>query len=56
MMEHTNYEEQKLTALVTEDIDELEELLNLREKYGILRFFHRTFWKLVGGNWNRLTW
>ena len=49
-------EDQELKDLLMRDIDELEELLNMREKYGILRFFRKDFWKLIRVNLNRLRW
>lgn len=49
-------EDQELLDLFNKDINELEELLNLKEKYGIFRFFRKDFWKIIKKNPNRLSW
>ena len=49
-------EDQELKDLLMRDIDELEELLNMKEKHGIFRFFRKDFWKLIKPNLNRLRW
>ena len=49
-------EDQKLKNLFMGEIDKLEELLNMREKYGVFRFFCKDFWKLIKPNLNRLNW